>query len=161
MIQILSCLSTECTVHFECQKRNDETGGCRKCCLFHIRGCELRHLAGRNVAWIIFETGNTSFPSLACLYSLARHSLQSRDRRPFLPFAGRLPANGEAMKARWGKERVEEVIRGRLLFSPLCLFCSSLMSRTRPQSWMRRPRVPSSTSAPSLFIWGKLTRRQS
>ena len=158
MIQILSCSSSECTVHFECKQRNDNDNFspvlAENAAFFIIRGC----LAGRYLAWIIFR--NTSCPSLACLYSLARHSLQSRDRRPIFPFfAGRLPANGEAIKTLCGKERDEEVIRGRarVLFLPLCRFCSSLMSRTRPQSWMRRPRVPSSTSALSLFIWGKLT----
>ena len=61
--------------------------------------------------------------------------------------------------ARWGKERVEEVILGRArLCLFFCLFFSSslLMSRTRPQRRIRRPMVPSSTSG-LLFKRGKLT----
>ena len=84
--------------------------------------------------------------------------MQSRDR--LLPFvaSSRLPGNGEAMMARWGKERVEEVILGRptLFFSLFFSSCSLLMSRTRPQSRMRRLMVLSSTSG-LLFNWGKLT----
>ena len=60
--------------------------------------------------------------------------------------------------ARWGKERVEEVILGRptLFFSLFFSSCSVLMSRTRPQRRMRRLMVLSSTSG-LLFNWGKLT----